>query len=326
MEKKENFKAIDKMRRILTWCDYQHDDFIAKFQTIGDIEKCFDACHEHGIEFADKLTWDTEDPNYVNDPQYLLAKDVNRILMDYHYNVGELTFPMLAQAKKDFVELLEYVEHSSAPSVYLNLRGFNRQGPGHLDLFDCNYKSITATVMRDSDNTCKLCPNVEVWDDEHILNFKEDFGELLFGHGFGCTLVDDVDDLFTREIDIRDVLGLPGHKFNVGSESLRKYLEENPKQKDYLREFESMPKLYVPDDVFEGDYFKLVEKVRILLFIIYEEWCTTNKQEILDDYAFYTEKRVNDINDMTDEDWTAFMQAVENVGIDWRGFIKEKES
>lgn len=322
MEKKENFKAIDKMRRILTWCDFQHDDFIAKFQTIGDIEKCFDACHEHGIEFADKLTWDTEDPNYVNDPQYLLAKDVNRILMDYHYNVGELTFPMLTQAKKDFLELLNQVEKLSFCKTYVKFKGYNRDG---LEQFDCNYKSIAATIVKTSDITCSLLPSVEVWDDNHILKFKESFDELLFGHGFGCTIVDDVDDLFTREVDVRDVLGLPGHKFNVGSESLSKYLEENPDKKEYLKEIGSLPKLYVPDDVFEGDYFKLVEKVRILLFVIYEEWCTTCKQEILDDYAFHTEKRVNDINDMTDEDWTKFMQAVENVEIDWRGFIRSHE-
>lgn len=320
MEKKENFKAIDKMRRILTWCDFQHDDFIAKFQTIGDIEKCFDACHEHGIEFADKLTWDTEDPNYVNDPQYLLAKDVNRILMDYHYNVGELTFPMLTQAKKDFLELLQMVESIDFNAAYHKLNGYDLQDD---DMFDCNYKSITATVTNDFNQECALLPNVEVWDDKHILNFKEKFDELLYGKGFGCTAVGD--EFFTRDVDVRDVLGLPGHKFNVGSYSLRDYLEENPDKKEFLEEVESTPKLYVPDDVFEGDYFKLVEKVRILLFVIYEEWCTTCKQEILDDYAFYTEKRVNDINDMTDEDWTKFMQAVENVEIDWRGFIKSHE-
>lgn len=320
MEKKENFKAIDKMRCILTWCDFQHDDFIAKFQTIGDVEKCFDACHEHGIEFADKLTWDTEDPNYVNDPQYLLAKDVNRILMDYHYNVGELTFPMLTQAKKDFVELLQMVETIDFNTAYHKLNGYNRQDN---DLFDCNYKSITATVTNDFNDECALLPNVEVWDNRHIQNFRESFDELLYQHGFGCTAVHD--NLFTRQVDVRDVLGLPGHKFNVGSESLRKFLEGSPKWKEYLESIESAPKLYVPDDVFWEDYFKLVEKVRIALFIIYEEWCTTCKQEILDDYAFYTEKRVNDINDMTDEDWTKFMQAVENVEIDWRGFIKSHE-
>ena len=320
MEKKENFKAIDKMRRILTWCDFQHDDFIAKFQTIGDIEKCFDACHEHGIEFADRLTWDTEDPDYVNDPQYLLAKDVNRILMDYHYNVGELTLPMLTQAKKDFVELLQMVESIDFNAAYHKLNGYNRQDD---DMFDCNYKSITATVTNDFNHKRALLPNVEVWDSRHIQNFRESFDELLYGHGFGCTAVHD--NLFTREVDVRDVLSLPGHKFNVGSYSLCGYLEENPDKKEYLKEVGSLPKLYVPDDVFQGDYSSLVDKVRIALFIIYEEWSTANSQEILDDYAFYTEKHVNNINDMTDDDWTAFMQAVENIEIDWRSFILEKE-
>ena len=317
MEKKENFKAIDKMRRILTWCDFQHDDFIAKFHTIGDIEKCFDACHEHCIEFADKLTWDTEDPNYVNDPQYLLAKDVNRILMDYHYNVGELTFPMLTQAKKDFVELLQMVETIDFNVAYNKLNGYDLQDD---DMFDCNYKSITATVTNDFNHKCALLPDIKVWDDRHILSFRESFDELLYGHGFGCTAVDD--DLFTREVDVRDVLELPGRKFYVGVERLRKYLEDNPDKKEYLKEIGRLPKIYVPDDVFDGDYFVLVEKIRLLLFEMYEDMMVCDGNELIEDFDFYTGKRVMDVNEITDEGWNVFMKNVEVSGIKWREFIQ----
>lgn len=324
MEKKENINAADKLRNILAWCDSQDKNFTIQFQDIHALERCYDACAKYGIEFADRLTWDTEDPDYVNDPQYLLAKEVNAILMIYYYKVGELTIPMLTQAKKDFVELLGKLKEMSVTEAFEVFNGHDEdfQCSGYYK-FHCDYKNLSVEVHEDIEGNGCLMPVVTIWDDYHNLSFEEDFGEILYGYGFGCTAVHD--DLFTREVDVRDVLGLPGHKFNVGSYSLRKYLEENPEQKDYLTEVESMPKLYVPDDVFDGDYFKLVEKVRITLFIIYEEWCTEEKQEILDDYAFYTDKRVNNLNDMTDEDWTAFMQAVEKATIKWREFIQSRE-
>ena len=111
MEEKRNFNAVEKLRKLVTWCDYQNDDFIAMFQTIDELEKCYDACHKHGVEFADNLSWDKNDPDYINSPQYLLAKDVNAILDVYHYNVGVLTIPMLTQAKKDYLELLHKIEN-----------------------------------------------------------------------------------------------------------------------------------------------------------------------------------------------------------------------
>lgn len=319
MEEKKDFKTVDKMRRIINWCDFQRDDFIAKFQTIGEIEKCYDACHKHGITFADSLVWDDKDPNLVNDPQYLLAKEVNGILGRYIYPVGELTFPMITQAKKDFLELLNQVEELSFCKNYVKFKGYNRDG---VEQFDYNYKSITARVVKTSDTMCSLLPSVEIWDDNHILKFKESFDELLYGNGFGCTVVGD--EFFTREVDVRDVLGLPGHKFHVGSYGLRDYLEENPDEKKFLEEVESTPKLYVPDDVFDGGYFTLVEKIRLILFVAYEDMMVCDGNELIEDFDFYTGKRVMDVNEITEDDWKVFMDNVEESGIKWREFIQRR--
>lgn len=316
MEKKENFKAIDKMRCIQTWCDYQHDDFVAKFQTINDIERCYDACHKHGIEFADKLTWDTEDPSYVNDPQYLLAKEVNDILGIYYYKVGELTIPMLTQAKKEFVELLHKVRKINFDAALRELNGFDAS----IGQFKCDYKQLTVVVSEWFDDKCAILPCVKIWDSKRIVSFNETFCELLYGYGFGCLAVDG--DLFTREVDVRDILGIQGPKIDVGSEKLRSYLDTHDETKKELDSNGWLPKLYVPDDVFDKDYFTLADKIRIILFAIYEDMVTCDGSEIIEDLDFYTGRKVNKVSDITDDDWLAFMKGMDDAGIRWREFVR----
>lgn len=79
MEEKE--LACDKLRRMVEWLNYQDEDFNDKFQSVADIEKCFDACERHGLEFADNLDWEDDDTGYE---EYKLACEVNEIL-DYKY-------------------------------------------------------------------------------------------------------------------------------------------------------------------------------------------------------------------------------------------------
>ena len=74
--------ACDKLRRIANWLDYQDENFNDKFQSIADLEKCFDACERHGLEFADNLDWEEGD---IEDEEYLLACDVNNILGYKYY-------------------------------------------------------------------------------------------------------------------------------------------------------------------------------------------------------------------------------------------------
>lgn len=80
MEEKE--LACDKLRRIANWLDYQDESFNDKFKSITDIEKCFDACERHDLEFADNLDWEEGD---TEDEEYLLACDVNKILGYKYY-------------------------------------------------------------------------------------------------------------------------------------------------------------------------------------------------------------------------------------------------
>ena len=80
MEEKE--LACDKLRRMVEWLNWQDENFNDKFQSVADIEKCFDACDKHDLEFADNLYWEDGD---TEDEEYLLACDVNKILGYKYY-------------------------------------------------------------------------------------------------------------------------------------------------------------------------------------------------------------------------------------------------
>ena len=77
---KEN--ACDKFRRIATGLDYQDENFNEKLTSVEMIEKMFDACERHSLEFADDLGWEDEE-----DEEYLLAVEVNEILGRKYYRV-----------------------------------------------------------------------------------------------------------------------------------------------------------------------------------------------------------------------------------------------
>lgn len=81
---KEQEKACDKLRRMVQWINWQDENFNDEFKSVPDIEKCFDACERHGLEFADSLDWEDGD---TEDEEYLLAKEVNEILGHNYYNV-----------------------------------------------------------------------------------------------------------------------------------------------------------------------------------------------------------------------------------------------
>ena len=77
---KEN--ACDKLRRMVEWLDYQDENFNEKLTSVEMIEKMFDACERHSLEFADDLDWEDEE-----DEEYLLAGEVNEILGRKYYRV-----------------------------------------------------------------------------------------------------------------------------------------------------------------------------------------------------------------------------------------------
>ena len=83
MEEKE--LACDKLRRMVYWLNDQDENFNDKFKSIVDIERCFDACERHDLEFADDLSWEDGD---TEDEEYLLAIEVNEILGYKYYKTN----------------------------------------------------------------------------------------------------------------------------------------------------------------------------------------------------------------------------------------------
>lgn len=73
--------ACDKLRRMVEWLDYQDENFNEKMTSVEMIEKMFDACERHSLEFADDLNWEDEE-----DEEYKLAVEVNEILGRKYYN------------------------------------------------------------------------------------------------------------------------------------------------------------------------------------------------------------------------------------------------
>lgn len=82
--KEEKELACDKLRRMVDWLNYQDENFNDKFQSISDLERCFDACDQYDLEFADNLDWEDGD---TEDEEYLLACEVNKILGYKYYRV-----------------------------------------------------------------------------------------------------------------------------------------------------------------------------------------------------------------------------------------------
>lgn len=80
----EKETACEKLRRMVNWLNWQDENFNDKFKSVTDIEKCFDACERHSLEFADNLDWEDGD---TEDEEYLLAKEVNEILGHKYYKV-----------------------------------------------------------------------------------------------------------------------------------------------------------------------------------------------------------------------------------------------
>ena len=70
---------MKKFGKIVTWLDYQSESFNGKLKSVADIEKIFDACGRYGLEFADKLEWESKE-----DSEYKRAVEVNEIL-GYRY-------------------------------------------------------------------------------------------------------------------------------------------------------------------------------------------------------------------------------------------------
>ena len=49
-------EAIDKMRAIVRWCDWESEYINHKFRSIADIETAYDFCQKKDAEFVSNLS------------------------------------------------------------------------------------------------------------------------------------------------------------------------------------------------------------------------------------------------------------------------------
>lgn len=78
------------------------------------------------------------------------------------------------QAVKDYDELVCTVSkfHGTFENLCIFLKGYNYDM--YNGLFDCNYKTIRATIKKDfSNNYYLVCVDIDVWDDKHTTMLKE---------------------------------------------------------------------------------------------------------------------------------------------------------
>lgn len=72
-----------------------------------------------------------------------------------------------ARAYVDYMELLDivHIKKWTLDELYAILKGHNLNNEEHF--FDCNFKSICATI-KESNLGCYITPDIEVWDDKKL--------------------------------------------------------------------------------------------------------------------------------------------------------------
>ena len=78
------------------------------------------------------------------------------------------------QAVMDYDELVYKIRnfHGSFENLCIFLNGYNYT-PYH-GIFDCNYKTIRATIKHDfKNNYYEVCNDIDIWDDSHATMIKE---------------------------------------------------------------------------------------------------------------------------------------------------------
>lgn len=78
------------------------------------------------------------------------------------------------QALRDYNELVYKVSnfHGTFENLCIVLKGYNYDS--YNGLFDCNYKTIRATIKKDfANNYYLVCIDIDVWDDKHTTMLKE---------------------------------------------------------------------------------------------------------------------------------------------------------
>ncbi len=74
----DNVTAMEKMRNVVSWANYQTETFNDKLRSIADIEKAYDYCQQHDeLEFLD---WQS-----LNE---LSQKELNKVVKDLKTILG----------------------------------------------------------------------------------------------------------------------------------------------------------------------------------------------------------------------------------------------
>lgn len=73
--------AIDKLRSIVAWADWQNESFNSRVKSVSDLEKLFDYCASSDlVEFLD-------DFSYLEDEEYKKVKSEVKKLLGYNINL-----------------------------------------------------------------------------------------------------------------------------------------------------------------------------------------------------------------------------------------------
>lgn len=73
MKTPKQVSAIDKIRNIVSWADYQNEGFNERVKSISDLEKLYNYADKEGLEFLD-------DPAYWEEDEEKHTKAINKLL------------------------------------------------------------------------------------------------------------------------------------------------------------------------------------------------------------------------------------------------------
>lgn len=92
----------------------------------------------------------------------------------YDLSSSSIEEKIYIQAIKDYEELVNKVSkfHGTFENLCIYLKGYNYNQ--YNGLFDCNYKTIRATIKYNfANHSYYLCSDIDVWDDKHCQILKE---------------------------------------------------------------------------------------------------------------------------------------------------------
>lgn len=70
----KQISAIDKIRNIVSWADYQNEGFNERVKSISDLEKLYDYADKEGLEYLDQSAyWEEDEEKHITAINKLLG-------------------------------------------------------------------------------------------------------------------------------------------------------------------------------------------------------------------------------------------------------------